>query len=82
MEWLGDLLDLPPTYGGGCLHQLKKAADEEFLGSYAGITSSLIAFCRRTEQHAYIQIAEALEDMDPPREINEPTGPLRTPCPQ
>jgi len=43
------------------------AADEELLGSFAGIAAALISFCKNTEIHAYIRIAEALErteDMD------------------
>ncbi len=47
-ELLGDLLDLPPSYGGAGLHSLENDADEEFLGSYAGITSSLKSFSKRT----------------------------------
>ncbi len=39
-ELLGELLDLPPSFDGAGLHSLEKAADEEFLGSFAGITSS------------------------------------------
>jgi len=43
---------------------LKHSADEEFLGFFAGITVSLILFCRKTELHVYIRIAEALETLD------------------
>ncbi len=47
-EPLGDLLDLSPSYGEAGLHSSENVADEEFLCSYAGITSSLISFCKRT----------------------------------
>ena len=53
------------------------------MGSYAGITSSLISFCTRTELTVYIKIAEALEDLDPPEspDSSEATNlPVRTPC--
>jgi len=33
------------------------------LGSFAGISASLIVFCRKTELPVYIVIAEALESM-------------------
>ena len=32
---LTDMLDLPPSFGGAGLHSLERAADEEFLGSFA-----------------------------------------------
>jgi len=57
MDWL----DLPPSYGGIGLNSLASSADEDFLGSFAGIASSLIEFCRKTELPIYIGIAEALE---------------------
>ncbi len=58
---LTELLDLPASYGGTGLQSLTLAADEEFVGSFAGIPSALIAFCRNTLIPAYIRIAEALE---------------------
>jgi hypothetical protein len=60
---MSDLLDLPPAYGGIGLLSLERVVDEELLGSFAGISASLIAFCRRTELPVYIAIAEALELM-------------------
>ena len=65
-EWdsLTDWLDLPPSYGGSGLHSLSRSADEELLGSFAGIAASLIAFCRKTELPVYISIAQALEALD------------------
>ena len=54
---LSDLLDLSPSYGGAGLQSLEGSADEEFLGSFAPIASSLITFCRETEQQVYIRIA-------------------------
>jgi hypothetical protein len=63
MDQLTDLFDLPPAYGGIGLQTLERAADEELLGSFAGIAASLIAFCSRTELPVYIVIAEALESM-------------------
>jgi len=58
-----DLLDLPPAYGGIGLRSLERAADEDLMGSFAGISASLIAFCRKTELPVYIAIADALESM-------------------
>jgi hypothetical protein len=57
MEWL----DLPYSYGGEDLKSLSRSADEEFLGSFTTIASSLISFYRKTELPIYIRIAEALE---------------------
>jgi len=58
---LTDWLDLSPSYGGIELNSLARSADEKFVGSFAGIASSLIEFCRKTELPVYIGIAEALE---------------------
>ena len=63
-DQLSGLLDLPPAFGGICLQSLERSADEELLGSFAGISASLISFCRSTERPVYIAIAEALESMD------------------
>jgi hypothetical protein len=60
------LTDLPASYGGAGLHSFELSADEEFLGSFAGIATALISFCRNTELDVYIKIAEALERMDEP----------------
>jgi hypothetical protein len=60
-EGLSELLDLSASYGGAGLQSLALAADEEFLGSFAGIASALIYFCRNTDLTAYIRIVEALE---------------------
>ena len=43
---------------------MNAAADEEYMGSFAGIAASLISFCRNTELSVYIRIAEALEGME------------------
>jgi hypothetical protein len=58
---LTDWLDLPPSYGGSGLISLARSADEELVGSFAGIVSSLNKFCRKTELPIYIGIAKALE---------------------
>ena len=63
---LSELLDLPAFYGGAGLQSQVASADEEFLGSFAGIAASLISFCRNTELPVYIKIAEALESTDNP----------------
>ena len=60
-EGLLMLLDLPASYGGAGLQSLALAADEEFIGSFAGIAAALITFYKNTELSAYIKIAEALE---------------------
>ena len=46
------------------MQSLERSSDEELLGSFAGISASLISFCRSTELPVYIAIAEALESMD------------------
>jgi len=63
---LPDLMDMPPDYGGAGLQSLEDSADEAFLESFAEIAASLISFCRKTEEQAYIRIAKALELMDDP----------------
>ena len=63
---LSDRLDLSPSYGGAGLQSLEDSTDEEFLGYFAAIAPSLITFCRKTEQHVYIRIVEALEAMNNP----------------
>ncbi len=63
-EQLAELIDLPPAMGGIGLQSLERSADEEILGSFAGISASLISFCRSTELPVYIAITEALESMD------------------
>ena len=55
------LLDLSTFYGGAGLQSLVVAAEERFLGSFAGIAASLISFFKNTEMPVYIRIAEALE---------------------
>jgi len=60
-EGLSVLLDLPASYGGAGLQSHALAADEEFMGSFAGIAASLITFCKNTGLSAYIRIANALE---------------------
>ena len=40
---------------------LYRFADEELLGSFAGIAARLISFCRKAELPVYIIIVEALE---------------------
>jgi len=50
--------------GGAGLQSLEDSADTEFLWSFAAIATSVISFCRKTEQHVYIRIAETLESLD------------------
>jgi hypothetical protein len=64
MDSLSELLDLPASYGGAGLQSMVSADDEEFLGTFVGITAALITFCRSTELPVYIKIAEALEGME------------------
>jgi len=45
---LASLIDLPPTFGGIGLQFLERSSDEELLGSFAGISASLISLCRST----------------------------------
>ncbi len=44
---LAEWLDLHPSYGGMGLNSLARSVDEEFVGSFAGIASSLIEFYRK-----------------------------------
>jgi hypothetical protein len=68
-DQLAGLIDLPPAFGGIGLQSLECFADEELLGSFAGISASLIFFCRSTELLVYIVIAESLEGMDDVAEL-------------
>ncbi len=63
LDQLTGLLDLPPSFGGIGLQSLERAADEELLGSFASISASLIAFCRKIKLPMYVSIAKALECM-------------------
>jgi hypothetical protein len=60
-DQLAGLIDLPPALGGIELQSLERSTDEELLGSFAGISASLISFCRSTELPVYIALAETLE---------------------
>ena len=51
------------------MHALERSADEKLLGSFVGISASLISFCMSTELPVYIAIAEALEGMDDAAEL-------------
>jgi hypothetical protein len=62
-DHLASLIKLPPAFGGIGMQSLERSADEDLLGSFAGISASLILFCRSTELQVYIAIAEALEGM-------------------
>jgi len=77
MDILTDWLDLPPSYGGVGLNSICRSADEEHFGSFATIAASLISFCRKTELHVYVGIAEALKAMGDAAEILEVVSPLR-----
>jgi hypothetical protein len=66
-EWL----DLPPAYGGIGLNSLARSADAEFVGSFAGIASSLIEFWRKNDLPIYIGIVEALEALGDAAELLE-----------
>ena len=66
---LAGLADLPPAFGGIGLQTLEHSADEEFLGSFAGISASLISFCRSTDLLVYVAIAEALEKLGDVEEL-------------
>ncbi len=62
------------------MQSLERSAHEELLGSFAGISASLIFFYRSTEPPIYIAIAEALEGMDDAAELlssgkEDPTPP-------
>ena len=63
-DQLAGLIDLPLAFGGIGLKSLERSANEELMGSFAGISASLISFCKSTELPVYIAIAEALEGMD------------------
>ena len=66
MEILAEWLDLPFSYGGAELKPLSRLADEEFIGSFAAIASSLISLCKKTNLLIYIWIAEVVEALADP----------------
>jgi hypothetical protein len=61
MDILANWLDLPFSYGDAELKSLSRSVDEEFIGSFAAIASSLISFYRKTNLPIYIRIVEAVE---------------------
>jgi hypothetical protein len=66
MEILAEWLDLPFSCGGAELKCLTRSTDEEFIGSFAAIASSLISVCRKTNLPIYIRIAEVVEALADP----------------
>jgi len=68
-DQLAGLIDLPLAFGGIGMQSLERSADEELLGSFAGISAFIISVCRSTELPVYIAIAEALESMDDVEEL-------------
>ncbi len=72
-------MDLSPSYGGSDLNSLARSANEEFLGSVAGIVTSLIAFCRKTELPVYIRFAMTLEDVRNASDLLEEDNPPSMP---
>ena len=63
-DQLASQLDLPAAYGGAGLQSMESLANEEFLFSFATISTSLIAFCRNADLQVYTRIAETLEALD------------------
>jgi hypothetical protein len=57
---LAPQMDLPAAG----LQSQESSVDEEFLGSFASISASLIAFCKNTDLQVYTRIAETLEALD------------------
>jgi len=55
LDQLSDIFDLPPAYRGIGQQSLERAADEELLGSFAGISASLIAFCRNPNSRSTLR---------------------------
>ena len=51
------------------MQSLERSVDEELLGSFVGISASLISLCMYSELPVYIAIAEALESMDDIEEL-------------
>ena len=43
------------------MNSLSRSADEELIGSFATIASSLISLCMKTDLPVYIRIVEAVE---------------------
>ncbi len=64
---LSDLLDLSASYGCAGLRSLEALADEDYMGSFAGIAAYLISFGTKTEFPACVKIAEALETPEDPK---------------
>ena len=56
-DQLSNLLDLPAACGGIGLQLLEYSADEDFVGSIARITTSIILFCTKAKLPVDIEIA-------------------------
>jgi len=78
-QHLSSSLDLPPQLGGEGLHSLVRAADEELLGSWASVTTDLIAFFRSKGLQVYDKLANALDTMcDEESNLETPVIPALT----
>ncbi len=60
-DQLTKLLDLMISYVCDGLQPLESFANEDFLESFAGITSALVKICKKRKLPVYTRIAEALE---------------------
>ena len=76
---LRDVLDLPHQMGGAGLPSLELCADEELLGSWATVTSSLSTFLRSVNIPVYSDLADMLADLALPS--TPPMEPLPTVLP-
>ena len=56
-------LDLPPQFGGIGMQSLIRAADEEYLGSWAAVTANLTSFLRARGLDVYDKMANAMDSM-------------------
>ena len=55
-DQLASQVDLLAAYGGAGLQSLESSADEEFLGSFAAISASLLALCKNADLQVYTRI--------------------------
>jgi hypothetical protein len=62
-QQLSASLDLPPRFGGVGLQSLVRAAYEELLGSWASVTTILIAFFRTKGLLVFDKLTNALDTM-------------------
>ena len=62
-QQLSASVDLPPQFGGVGLQFIVRVDDEKLLGSWASVTTDIIAFFRSKGLQVYDNLANALDTM-------------------